>query len=103
MASNDPRLPSQYPIHWKACMEWLASRREGEIDITLDAVYTLGTQHNKAKGMRESIRRHVNWPYNVKVMVEEGELHFERRGKRLWAVRRPHVRSLGEILQDLEG
>jgi hypothetical protein len=93
-------LPARYPIWWQQCVEWLASREAGEIEIGIGSDYRPQVLHNKLKGMRESIRRYGGWSWEVKEMVRLDELHFEWRGEGIWAIRRPHLRSLDEILSD---
>ena len=102
MASSDPLLPGRYPIWWRQCFNWLASRKESEIDIGQGSEYRPRVLHNKLRGMRQSVLKYGGWEPEVKKMVERGELHFEWRGDELWAVRKPSARSIQEILDDVE-
>lgn len=101
MASNKPLLPAQYPIYWRQAIAWLGGRAEGEIDITIEARFTKRTLHAKAMGMRQSIAMHWDWTDGAKEMVAKGQLRFEWRGDRLWAVRRPAARPIEEVLADI--
>lgn len=100
MASNKPLLPAQYPIYWRQAMDWLGARPQGEIDITLETRYNPRTLHSRAMGMRQSISMYWDWSDGAKQMVARKELHFQWRGDRLWAIRRPGTRPIGEVLRD---
>lgn len=100
MSSSAIRPPGQYLAHWHRCLEWLACQ-PGMAQIPLqefDTPAQLNTAHTKARAMKQSILRFPQWPYNIRVMVQRGELHFERRGLQLWALRRPRPTPVREIL-----
>lgn len=101
MPSSKVKPPSKYLMHWHECLHWLSERKSAEIELARGAdVKEAQTLHRKAMAMRTSVERFPGWNYNVRCMVLDGELHFERRGLAVWAVRRPRVRSISEVLRD---
>lgn len=100
---NDPvKHPSNYPIHWHDCVNWLAARKSGEVAIVdLDPSKARPKPRSvmrKLQTFRASLEIHSTLGYNAREMIDGGELHFEQRGRQIFAIRRPRTRKISEIL-----
>lgn len=103
MPSSKLKSPDRYPAHWHSCLSWLAAcdKLPQEIEITVHTMKcNLETQRRKAAALRESIKLYPAWNWEVRQMVEKGELFFEvRRGRELWAIRKQQP-TVMEILRN---
>ena len=73
---------------------------EGEEKLKRDAGKNANTIHRKLIAMLASIRNgmHRGWTSEVIRMVCDDELHFERRGRQVWAIRRVRDKRIDELI-----
>lgn len=102
MPNSKPKMPGHYPIHWHECLRYLAGRPQGgEVEIAGPLMpKELENTRRKLYAMRKSIRDRlfIGWSTGIQQMVCDDELFFEKRRDRLYAVRRPHVKRVNELL-----
>lgn len=78
MPSSTPKLPGGYPYHWEAALRYLSTAKVGAevcVETGLSDPQT-NTAHTKARAMRISCQRNLQWGEGICRLARNGELAF---------------------------